>query len=113
MATFKRVFIGDSNVGRFWTEALADRAAVRSNCFYLPCDDLVTLEQLAALVNPRLDAVILSVITNPIREAVASLEHSESNVRDTVSASLRDILVLQIFPLCSSNKTIKVTFSLS
>ena len=107
--TISRIYIGDSNVRRFWSGALTDRCELAPKMDYLPACNVVELKAALASVTGKPDSVVISALTNPLCNHLGSVApQSTGNFRNSASTVLVELLGKLIFPFCKGFADTKV-----
>jgi hypothetical protein len=103
-------FLGDSNVDRFWVDALNDRKEMKKNVSLIK---VVRFDQISTSLDSISSGnVVLSLLTNPTIDHVESIEPaSKENLEKSVSTILSKILEESIYPFCFRLKESKVSLS--
>jgi len=101
--------LGDSNIDRFWKEALEDRKEMKGDVTFTRATSLARIESAASSITKG--HLIMSVLTNPIVDHVESIgPASQNNLEKSISTILTKLLDEIIYPLCYRLKDSKVSF---
>ena len=104
-----RVFVGDSNVRRFWSSGLADRREMSSKLEFLSACNVKELETALSQITGKPKSVVISALTNTICDHVGSvMPQSRSNLQHSINTMLVEVLSGLIFPFCERSTTTKV-----
>ena len=107
--SISRLYIGDSNVRRFWSNALADRCELASKMEYLPANNIKELKLAVSKVSPSHTSVVISALTNPISEHLSSVApQSVGNLKNSTETVLVELLTKLIYPFCKGSPETKV-----
>ena len=102
-----RVLVGDSNVDRFWADALSDRKEMKSSVSFIRASKLEQVE--ASLMSISSGHVVVSCLTNLITDHVEMIgPMSQDNLTRSTSAIIDKVLDESIFGLCFRLKDSKV-----
>ena len=94
-----RVFIGDSNVDRFWADALSDRKEMRNGVQFIRVTKFEQVEE--ALGSLTSGHVILSFLTNLITDHVEAIGPlSQENLLRSISTIINKLLDDFVYQLC-------------
>jgi hypothetical protein len=110
--SISRVFIGDSNVRRFWANGLADRRELADKMEFVSAVNAKELESaLAKVKDPK--SVVISALTNVICDHVGSVApESVSNMQHSIRTALVEVLSSLVYPLSQRLSKSKVCFLL-
>jgi hypothetical protein len=107
--SISRVFVGDSNVRRFWASGLADRSEVAGKLDFRQAANTVELEAALSSITGKPKSVVISALTNPICDHVKSVSpQSISNLQHSVRTVLVEMLTGLIYPFCERLSSTKV-----
>ena len=107
--SISRIFLGDSNVRRFWAAGLSDRRELASKLELFPACNLKELETALAKVVGTPKSVVVSALTNIICDHIGSVvPQSVSNLQHSVRTVLIEVLTSLIYPFCEANPRSKV-----
>lgn len=104
--------LGDSNVDRFWLDAMTDRKELKDKVSFTKVVNLGQFDStLSSVVSGN---VILSLLTNPVVDHVESISPaSQENLEKSISTIINKLLEESIYPLCFRIKDSKVSYTLA
>ena len=109
--TISCVFLGDSNIRRFWSSGLADRRELSSKLEFMSVCNVKELETSLSKVSGNPKTVVMSVLTNIICDHVGSVvPQSSSNLNHSVRTVLVEVMTGLVYPFCEAHPRTKVKF---